>query len=155
MSGRFRPYRRLRSELLPLGFAVVAPAFLFAVFPKEALRPLAPAPSVKTPHYAFVVLSEAEERAVLANARAAWQLDRGATQRRRVDLFEAVLPAAAPRPVLDIATRRRVDRGAIGPYVPDVVVQSLVASPPARLPPQKGADAPRAAFSREELLKLN
>jgi len=152
MRSRFKPYRRFRYELMSLAAVLVAPAALFAVFPVEALRPLSHEPAKSSPSCAFVTLSPAEERAAIAAARASWQLDRGASRRKRVDLFADSLPAMQPRDVLDISTRRRVDRCALEPYVPNVLPATLAAPPPVTIAPQPDAGKVIPAFPKEEML---
>lgn len=156
MKRRFGPCRRMRNELFSLAVAVAVPALLLAVFPRDALNPLAAA-TTDAPRgsCAFVTLTPDQERAILASARTSWQRDRGATRQMRIDLFADSLPTIPPRPVIDLEARVRTDRGALAPYAADPLPPTLAAPPPATIAPQPDANKTVPAFSREELLHLN
>lgn len=154
MSGRYKPMRRLRNEIFSLALVVAVLFAIASTFPFSALRPLPDPPTgAGTALCAFVTLSSAEERAALAAARAAWQLDRNAARRLRTDLFAAALPPAPPREVGRFETRCRTDT--IARYAPDAPPSTLAAPPPAKIAPQEDAGKPAPAFSREELLRIN
>jgi len=156
MSRRFRPSRRLRNEAFSLAIAALVPVALFAVFPRDALRPLPPSPSAPVAaSCAFVTLTPEAERKALAAARAAWQLDRGTARHLRIDLFADSLPPMAPRAALGFSATPSATRDAPEPYAPNPLPPTLAAPPPATIAPQPDADAAVPAFSREELLKLN
>lgn len=156
MSRRFGPYRRLRSEILPLTVVLAVPIVLWMVFPGESLfmSPSAPpAPAVAS--CAFVTLTPQAERRALAAARTAWQADRRPADALRIDLVAASLPPLRPAPVLnDMSTLRagRV-RNAVR-RVPDLLPASLAAEPPATIPAEGETDDFAMAFPREELLNV-
>jgi len=156
MSGRFGPYRSLRSELGSLAVVAVVPLLIFLAFPLEALHPLPPVPAADSePSCAFVTLTPEGERRSLAAARAAWQLDRDASRRMRIDLYADSLPPMPVRAVLGPLAMPRASCGEPAPYVPDLLPRTLAAPPPARIRPQPDADATVSVFSREELLKID
>lgn len=153
MTGRFRPHRSLRSELVSLAFVAVASIAMVSVFPMSALRPLPSAPMQGAgASCAFVTLTPAEERQAIAAARAAWQISRGPLRNSRIDIFADALPAFPWRAAIDTLPRMSTGNCLPAPYVPDPLPPTLAAPPPVTIAPQPNADPP--TFSREELLKL-
>ena len=114
-----RPMRGIRHEVFTLALVASVPVALALVFPYDALgfRP-APCAGAAQASCAFVALDAAEERAVLAAARTAWQVDSKSVAGLRIDLSSGDLP---PAPVRTVELRRPVrgESAAAVPFEPD------------------------------------
>jgi len=153
---RARWLRRLRHELLSLALVAAVPVSLAIVFPYEAVgfRATGPGPRRAAP-CAFVSLSAAEERAALAAARTAWQVDAKGVRGLRTDLSSGDLPPAPTRPVISVR-RVRATGPAVASYLPNALPPTAAASRPAAIPPEAApVPVPPPAFSREELLRID
>ena len=143
-----------RHELATFVTVLAVPTAIAFAFPFASVKFRASAiqPDL-TAHAAFVTLTEAQEKAALASARASWQGDPG-VRRLRANLAVGELPKADLKPVLDVCERmsqvrvRPTDYPA-GPFVP-----SSAAARPSRIGAEKG-EPRRPAFSREDLLKID
>lgn len=169
----YRSHRRWRHELVPLVAVFSLLTALASVFPfKAAFFKTAPDPvdadclfherhgviHVGSAHVtpascAFVELTAEEESRVLASARSAWQTDRASVRRKLPEMFAEALPAEEPVPVIGIAERLTASVPAVG-YTPSQPPTDLRARSPAVLPVPPPEPERQAAFSREELLKL-
>ena len=98
-----RPMRGIRHEVFTLALVASVPVALALVFPYDALgfRP-APCAGAAQASCAFVSLVAAEERAVLAAARTAWQVDSKSVTGLRLDLSAGDLP---PSPSSKVTVR--------------------------------------------------
>lgn len=157
-SRRFRPRRRLRSEILPISLAVAMPLLLAWIFPFGALSPAArggaaPARPASV-SCAFVDLTEDEEYDAMLAARTAWHISSRDVKSLRIEMFASDLPEDDTGPVIDFSHRTRISRERPIAYEPVLLPTDLRAAPPAVLqkpePPEK-----RPTFGREELLKLD
>ena len=149
-----RPMRSIRHEALALVLMASVPVALALVFPYEALgfRPSRGAGASRAT-CAFVTLGEAEERAALAVARTAWQVDSKSVARLRLELSSGDLPPAPVRTV-DLCRPVRGESSATVPFEPDMLPPTFAAPSPRKIEPDIDASADAPAFSRKELLKL-
>ena len=148
--------RRLRYEMFSLALVFSVPVAVALVFPYEAVGFHAREHGgAAVANCAFVSLDAAEERAALAAARTAWQVDVKGVRGLRADLSTGDLPPVPVRPVIRFRPTRTCGNCSAA-YVPNA------------LPPTAGAPDPgmvataaeqrtgtKAAFSREELLKID
>ena len=148
-----RPMRGIRHEVFTLALVASVPVALALVFPYDALgfRP-APCAGAAQASCAFVALDAAEERAVLAAARTAWQVDSKSVAGLRIDLSSGDLP---PAPVRTVELRRPVrgESAAAVPFEPDMLPPTFAAPAPRQIKPDAYTNAP--AFPREELLRID
>jgi len=156
MSRRFKPYRRLRSEIAPLAVVLGVPLVLYAVFPTRALvSPPDDSPSAApVASCAFVALTPEAERRVQLSARTSWQAERRAADVPRIDLVSGELPELPPHSALEsLSALRRLTPTVRARYAPDLLPPTRAAEPGVRIPPQTEADETEPTFSQEELLK--
>ena len=156
MSGwRPRPLRSLRHEAISLLEVAVIPVAIAFVFPYEAVGFRAEkCVQESRPSFAFVVLSEEEERVALAAARTSWQVGAKGVKGLRTDISSGELP---PEPIrLVMPTRPKRDE-VFAPveYVPNVLPPTVAAPAPAKIAPEAADPGAKQAFSKEELLKID
>jgi len=156
MSRRFKPYRRLRSEILPLMVVLSVPLVLWAVFPRAALR-MAPMKTTSSlgASCAFVTLTPGAELRARMSARTSWQNERHAADAQRIDLIADSLPPFPPRPVVDDMTdlHRKTPSSAVR-SAPNLLAVSLAEKAPEKIAPQDGPEESSPPFSREDLLTV-
>ena len=151
---RPRPLRSLRHEAILLFEIAVIPIAIAFVFPYEAVgfRAEKRERGSRT-SFAFVVLSEDEERVALAAARTSWQVGAKGVKRLRTDISSGELPPAPIRLVMPTRPKR-VEVFAPVEYTPNALPPTVAAPAPAAISPE-AAGAQKQAFSREELLKID
>jgi hypothetical protein len=147
-----KPMRSIRREAFALALMASVPVALALVFPYDALgfRPPRDAAASRTT-CAFVALDADEERAALAAARSAWQVDSKSVAGLRIDLSSGDLP---PAPVRTVELRRPVrgESAAAVPFEPEMLPPTFAAPSPRQIKPDAYTNAP--AFPREELLNI-
>ncbi len=151
---RPRPRRQLRHELYSLASVLAIPAAIALVFPYDAVEfePAAGAPS-DAARCSFVELTEGDEAAALASARAAWKVGASSVRSLRADLSVAAMPEEAARPVMDVSERARAAAaGKVGYDVPPMP-RTMAAPSPRRIAADGGADD-CSAFPRDEMMAL-
>ena len=154
---RARFLRRLRYEIFSFALVASVPVAIAIVFPYDAIgfhaqeRDGAP-PAAEC---AFVSLDAAEERAALAAARTAWQVDVKGVRGLRVDLSTGDLPPVPVRPVIP-RSLPRASGTAPAIYVPNALPPTVGAAAPDDIATvaDKPAEA-KQAFSKEDLLKID
>jgi hypothetical protein len=154
----YRPRRSLRIEVVQLAASMALPAAILYVFPYNALAPVqptAPREAKSAARCAFVTLDQDQERRVMAAAKSAWQVSAEGVRRLRLDMFAEEIPDAMPGPVAEISTRTRTARSAPVPRFASEPPTDLRAPQPGTIPPERDGPAPRPAFAREELLRLD
>jgi hypothetical protein len=155
MSG-WRPHslRSLRHEAILLFEIAVIPVAIAFVFPYEAVGFRAEKrEQQKRPSFAFVVLSEEEERVALAAARTSWQVGAKGVKGLRTDISSGELPPAPIRLVMPTRPKRDEVFAPVE-YTPNALPPTVAAPAPAAISPEAAA-AQKQAFSREELLKID
>ena len=154
----YRPKRSLRIEVVQLVASMALPAAILYVFPYKALLPVAPMKSQDAPRAAkcaFVTLDKDHESRIVAAAKSAWQVNAEGVRRLRLDMFVEEIPETSLGPVSDISTRTRTPRSAPVPRLAPVPPTDLRAATPGTISKETDAPAPRPAFAREELLRLD
>ncbi len=151
-----KPLRRVRHEIFALSLVAAVPLAIVFAFPLDAFsfRARQKGDDVR-PSCAFVTLTDEEERAALSTARTSWQVDARGVKHMRVDISTSDLPPAPVRPVIATRPPRRAAIE-VPEYVPDALPPTVAA--PAAVQMKAEADASpsaKAAFSREELLKID
>jgi len=156
MSRRFKPYRRLRSEIFPLMVVLSVPLVLWAVFPHAALVPVpTEAASSSEASCAFVTLKPEAERHARMAARTSWQNERHAVDAQRIDLIADSLPPFPPRPVLgDVTDLRGKTPSPRTHSAPDLLSVSRAAKAPEKIVPQGEPEEVPLPFPREDLLTV-
>jgi len=156
MSRRFKPYRRLRSEIFPLMVVLSVPLVLWVVFPRAVLAPSSTeAKPSSSASCVFVTLTPGAERRARMSARTSWQNERHAADAQRIDLIADSLPPFPPRPVLDdVADLRGQTPSSIARFAPNPLAVSLAAKAPETIAPQVGPEEVSPPFSREDLLTV-
>lgn len=154
---RYRPKRRLRSEIFPLVVIMSLPVALYLSFPSGAVG-FRPAGASLADHAvsAFVSLTPEREAQLLSAARASWQSDSANRRGVRADLLDCGTPSVAvavPLVSLPRAARRDVP-AAEAEYEVDFLPVGMAADPPKRLAAQEES-VPAPAFPESDLLKLN
>jgi len=155
MSG-WRPHslRSLRHEAILLFEIAVIPVAIAFVFPYEAVGFRAEKREQGSrPSFAFVVLSEEEERVALAAARTSWQVGAKGVRGLRTDISSGELPPAPIRLVMPTRPKRDEVFAPVE-YTPNALPPTVAAPAPAAISPEAAA-AQKQAFSREELLKID
>ena len=155
MSG-WRPHslRSLRHEAILLFEIAVIPVAIAFVFPYEAVGFRAEKREQGSrPSFAFVVLSEEEERVALAAARTSWQVGAKGVKGLRTDISSGELPPAPIRLVMPTRPKRDEVFAPVE-YTPNALPPTVAAPAPAAISPEAAA-AQKQAFSREELLKID
>ena len=151
---RPRPLRSLRHEAILLFEIAVIPIAIAFVFPYEAVGFRAEKRVRENrSSFAFVVLSEEEERVALAAARTSWQVGAKGVKGLRTDISSGELPPAPIRLVMPTRPKR-VEVFAPVEYTPNALPPTVAAPAPAAIAPEAAA-AQKQAFSREELLKID
>ena len=152
---RAKSFHRIRYEIFSFALVASVPVALAFVFPYEAIGFRAeerdPAPSAAC---AFVSLDAAEERAALAAARTAWQVDATGVRGLRTDLSSGDLPPMPTQPVIP-ARPPRERASADAEYAPNTLPPTVAAPPPAGISADAEAPAPSPTLSKEALLKLD
>ena len=155
---RYRPRRRLRSELLLILLAVGMPLVMAWIFPYGALAPLSQdgflsrGPTAAS--CAFVELDETEESNAIIAARTAWHVNSSGVKSLRIEVFADDLPEDDTGPVIDFQDRIKIMHDKAIVYEPIVMPTDLRASPPAILAKPE-TSCKRPPFAREEMLKLD
>ena len=152
---RAKPMRSVGRELFSLALMASVPVAIALVFPYEAMNFRAERGGESRAACAFVTLGEEEERAALASARTAWQVDSRSVRRLRVDLSSGELPSAPVRPVLPSRPQRGEGAASETTYVPNALPPTVAAPAPTVIAPDTAAPAAKPAFSRDELLKID
>lgn len=152
---RAKTFRHLRHDLISFALVAVVPVALACVFPYEAIGFRA-TESARGQSFscAFVSLDVDEERAALAAARTAWQVDSAGVRGMRTDLSSSDLPPVPTRPVISVRAGRAISVAGAA-YVPNALPPTVAAPPPDKITagtPSISEEAP--TFSREELLKI-
>ena len=157
MSG-WRPHslRSLRHEAILLLEIAVIPAAIAFVFPYEAVGFRAEKrEQQKRPSFAFVVLSEEEERVALAAARTSWQVGAKGVKGLRTDISSGELPPAPIRLVMPTRPKRDEVFEPVE-YTPNALPPTVAAPAPAAIAPEVEPDPDaKRVFSKEELLKID
>lgn len=154
---RFRPRRRLRSEVPPISIVLAIPLVLVWVFPYSALSPVPMVSAGLKPDktlYAFVELDEGEEAKAMAAARTAWHVNSEGVKKLRIEMFADDLPDDAAGVVVDVGQRTRISRGSVIPYEPTEFPSDLRAPAPIVFDKPAPPVKPQP-FPREEMLKLD
>lgn len=157
MSGwRPHPLRSLRHEAILLLEIAVIPVAVAFVFPYEAVGFRAEKRERGSrPSFAFVVLSEDEERVALAAARTSWQVGAKGVKGLRTDISSGELPPAPIRLVMPTRPKR-VEVFAPVEYTPNALPPTVAAPAPAAIAPEVESDPDaKRVFSKEELLKID
>ena len=157
MSGwRPHPLRSLRHEAILLLEIAVIPVAVAFVFPYEAVGFRAEKRERGSrPSFAFVVLSEDEERVALAAARTSWQVGAKGVKGLRTDISSGELPPAPIRLVMPTRPKR-VEVFAPVEYTPNALPPTVAAPAPAAIAPEVEPDPDeKRVFSKEELLKID
>ena len=152
---RYRPKRRLRSEILPLVLILAIPALLVLSFPSEAVGfvPAAPAPR-ETMTCSVIKLDASREVKLLASARASWQSDAASRRGVRADLLSCGAESGATRIASGILPALPARVGDAAEYIIDPVPAGVAAGEPSLLAAEP-APAETKAFSESDLLKLD
>lgn len=155
MSGpRYRPKRRIRSEIIPLAVIMSLPVALWIAFPTGAIgfKPVTHH-RAESVYNAFVSLDVEREAELLVAARAAWQSDSSSRRGVRANLLccgtsdtDRIMSGVQPsvRPAVDV----------VEAYESDFMPPGFAAESPAMLESDKESVA-EPAFPRTDLLKLN
>ena len=144
----------IRHEFAVMATVLALSAAVAMSFPYGAVRfKAAGADGRREAGAAFVVLTEAQERAALAAAKAAWQGDSG-VRRMHADLSVGELPEDVVRPVLGVRERPTFELKPAD-YSAGAFLPSAAAKSPVRIAPEASAADKPSAFSREELLKID
>ena len=154
----FRPRRSMRIEVGQLLAALALPAAILHAFPYKALAPAsaAPAPAERRrAACAFVNLDGEEERRIMAAAKSSWQVSADGVRRPTLEMFAEEIPEAALGPVGDMSIRTRTFRSAPRPKRQFAPPTDLRAPSPAEIAPDEVEAAPRTAFGRDDLLRLD
>ncbi len=146
--------RSLRHEILSTASVLSIPLGIVLAFPSEAIRFRASSvPARRAAAAAFVSLTPEQQSEALAAAKTAWQSDASARPVLRLPFGE--LPEEPQEPLLDIGTCARPAGSTTPlPYSPRGWEPSLRSGAPRALTAEPAVDS-AAAFSRDELLKLN
>lgn len=155
MSGcRYRPKRRLRSEIFPLAVIMSLPVALWSVFPSGVIgfKPVE-RPRTEAMYNAFVSLGVDREAQLLAAARTAWQSDSSSRRGVRAELLKC-WSSDADRVISGIRPSVRASADSVVSYESDFIPSGLAAEAPAILPPDRET-VPEPAFPESDLLKLN
>jgi hypothetical protein len=151
---RPKPRRQLRHELYSLASVLAIPAAISLVFPYEAVN-FEPEEcgSGGMARCAFVELTEGDEAAALASARAAWKVGASSVRNLWADLTVAAMPEETPSPVMDVSERTRVAPAAVVKYDVPPMPRTMAAPAPGRISAGGGADG-SSAFPRDEMMAL-
>ena len=105
--------------------------------------------------FAFVVLSEEEERVALAAARTSWQVGAKGVKGLRTDISSGELPPAPIRLVMPTRPKRDEVFAPVE-YTPNALPPTVAAPAPAAIVPEVEPDPDaKRVFSKEELLKID
>ena len=153
---RPRPLRSLRHEAILLFEIAVIPIAIAFVFPYEAVGFRAEKRVQENrSSFAFVVLSEEEERVALAAARTSWQVGAKGVKGLRTDISSGELPPAPIRLVMPTRPKRD-EVFAPMEYMPNALPPTVAAPAPAAIAPEVEPDPDaKRVFSKEELLKID
>ena len=145
MSG-WRPHslRSLRHEAILLFEIAVIPIAIAFVFPYEAVGFRAEKrEQQKRPSFAFVVLSEEEERVALAAARTSWQVGAKGVKGLRTDISSGELPPAPIRLVMPTRPKRDEVFAPVE-YTPNALPPTVAAPAPAAIAPPPPPPSPKS-----------
>jgi len=146
--------RSVGYELFAMGTVLAISLATVLVFPMTAVGfRAAPTSADRSAGAAFVLLSEAREKASLAAAKASWQGGLG-VRRLRTNLAVGDLPEEVVRPVLERRERPAATEAEEVRYAPGAFAPSSAAARPTRIGAEQPVSAP-PAFPREELLKID
>lgn len=151
-----RPLKRVKHEIFALALVAAVPLAIISAFPFDAFfsRP-APNGDEMRLTCAFVALTDDEERAALSRARTSWQVNALGERHKYVEISTSELPPAPVRPVMTERPSRPVAMAATE-YIPDVLPPTVAAPAPAKIKLEADTTSfGKAAFSREELLKID
>lgn len=152
---RYRPRRRLLSELLILALVLLPLAATIAVFPFEAVGFAADEPTPALAACRFVTLLPAELAKVKARSRSAWQVGPEGARQLEADLLSLDSVGAWSEPVLALGERTRFARDDGAAYELETVPPALsVAAPPPEQLSDEKPDCPALPFSEADLLQL-
>ena len=148
--------RSLRHEVILLFEIAVIPVAIAFVFPYEAVGFRAEKrEQQKRPSFAFVVLSDEEERVALAAARTSWQVGAKGVKGLRTDISSGELPPAPIRLVMPTRPKRDEVFAPVE-YMPNALPPTVAAPAPAAIAPEVEPDPDvKRVFSKEELLKID
>ena len=154
----WRPHslRSLKHEAVLLFEIAVIPVAIAFVFPYEAVGFRAEKREHENrPSFAFVVLSEEEERVALAAARTSWQVGAKGVKGLRTDISSGELPPAPIRLVMPTRPKRDEVFAPVE-YTPNALPPTVAAPAPAAIAPEVEPDPDaKRVFSKEELLKID
>lgn len=151
-----KPLKRVKHEIFALALVAAVPLAIIGAFPFDAFFSR-PAPNGDEPSLtcAFVTLTEDEERAALSKARTSWQVNALGEKYMHVEIATSELPPAPVRPVVMERPPRHVIM-AVPEYVPDVLPPTVAAPAAEKIKVEADTSSSnKAAFSREELLKID
>lgn len=151
---RYRPKRRLRSEILPLAVIMSLPLALYFAFPSAAVgfRPV-DRPRGERVYNAFVSLDSESGAKLLAAARVSWRSD-ASSRRVRANMLDCGTASEGVRIVTAALPDWREREPTTEEYEPGLLPKSVAAPELEPLPAEKSPD-PEPAFPRSDLLKLN
>ena len=154
-ASRYRPRRRLRSEIFPFLSVVLVTAALVLAFPRGAIGFKAAAAAPRTGvTSAIAVLTPERVAKLLASSRASWQSEATSARKLHADLLACDFAAAENGSGVDDLAPHLGERILeAGEYEPSLVPLRSAASSPLTLPPLPETP-PAAAFSRQSLLNL-
>lgn len=153
---RYRPRRRLRSEVFPVLAVLALIAALYAAFPSGAVN-FQPRKGVApvTVYNAFVSLDVEREAELLAAARSSWQSDSASRRGIRANLLSCG-GAGDESPVASgLCPPIRSAEEAVVDYECDIVPSGVAADAPTVLASENDVSVREPAFSKADLLKLN
>lgn len=151
---RYRPKRRLRSEIFPLVVIMSLVLALCLAFPSGAIgfRPVERRRTGSV-YNAFVTLSSKRESELLVAARSAWQSDPSSRRGVRANLL-SLGSSDSGRIVSGVRPSVRSAVDIVEAYECDFIPSGLAAEAPTMLSPERQT-VPEPAFPKSDLLKLN
>lgn len=153
---RYRPRRRLRSEIFPILSVLALAVALYAAFPSGAIDFLPRKPSASVSVYnAFVSLDAEQEAELLKAARSSWQSDSASRRGIRADLLSCGEPSAEALVTVGLCPSVRTEAETSVDYECEHVLSGAEAAAPAALAPVADGSVSEPAFPKTDLLKLN
>ncbi|MBO7207811.1 MAG: hypothetical protein J6W10_09410 [Kiritimatiellae bacterium] len=150
---RFKPQRRLRSEILSLVPLVVLIAALFFAFPYKILRLKKVETKFSQPGCAYVELTGDQELEVMKKIHSAISTDVVGVRDLRADLSISTIPERPSETIVKIENRKS-PKDISKPEIELSSVPATLAAPePVELIPTEERK-PAETFSKEEMLKL-
>lgn len=154
-SRRYRPRRRLRSEIIPLAVILTLPAALVFAFPSGAVDFRCDRrPEPVRVYNAFVSLDAGREAELLAAARSSWQSDSSRRRGVRANLLSLMDSFEGTRVASGLVPSLRPAVDPVEEYEETFLPTRLAAEDPRPLSPAEES-APAPAFPESDLLKLN